>query len=62
MDGQVEICRINRTKSFGKPQKSMVTHDCERFTREGASTRTRIEIQENGKRTSFVEGDVLILN
>jgi hypothetical protein len=62
VDGQVEICQINRTKSLGKPQKNMVTHDCERFTREGGPTRTSIEIQEDGKTTSFVEGVVSILD
>jgi hypothetical protein len=62
VDGHIEICQINRTKSFGKPQKNMVTHDCESFTREGTPTRTSIEIQEDGKTTSFVEGVVSILN
>jgi hypothetical protein len=62
VDGHIEICQINRTKSFDKPQKNMVTHDCERFTREGSPTRNSIEIQEGGKTTSFVEGVVSILN
>jgi hypothetical protein len=62
VDGQVEICQVNRTKSFDKLQKKMVTYDCERFTREGSPTRTSIENQEDGKTSSFVEGDVLILN
>jgi hypothetical protein len=62
IDGQVEICQINRTKSFGKPQKSRVTHDCEIFSREGVPMSSSVEIQENGKTTSFVEGAVLILN
>jgi hypothetical protein len=60
VEGQVEICQINRTKSFGKPQKNTISQDCERFTREGTPTKNSIEIQENGKTTSFVEGTLVI--